>query len=459
MYRSHAFKPFVTLALIETAILLFCAYLGISARLAAVSGGVAFQSLHLPQTPLYAVVVLLMMFSLGLYNPHFASRVQDVVLRLLVCFAVSFVILSVTFYVIPVLEIWRSALGISMVVSFGLILLVRYVFLHVIDIGSVRRRILVVGVGDHAAEIESLQKASRFQAYECIGFVQVQGEEPKVDSDKIFPSPNSMLELAVRNNIDEIVVAPQDRRGHVPMTALLECRVNGIGVSDFVTFCERETGRINLDAVHPSWFVYSESIPGSKVQRSIKRLFDVIASLSFLIVSLPIFVATAIAIRFDSPGPVFYTQERMGHRGRSFRIIKFRSMRIDAENDGVPKWAQTNDPRITAVGAVIRKLRIDEMPQVINVLKGEMSFVGPRPERPYFINQLAESIPFYTNRHVVKPGITGWAQLNYSYGASQEDARRKLEYELYYIKHYSLLLDIMIILQTLRVVFWSHGVR
>ncbi|MEM7226380.1 MAG: TIGR03013 family XrtA/PEP-CTERM system glycosyltransferase [Pseudomonadota bacterium] len=447
------------LALVEAAILLLSAYIGISLRQAAVSGAEAFASFHFPQPLLFGVVVLVIMFSLGLYNAQFASRMQDILIRLLVCLFVSFIIFSVTFYVIPLLEIWRSALGISMALAFAGIFLVRYVFLHIIDISLLRRRILVIGVGDHAAEIESLQWVSRIQAYDCVGYVEVQGEEPKVPADKIFSAPNSLYDLVERNNVDEIVVAPQDRRGRIPMSSLLECRVNGVAVSDFVRFCERETGRINLDALHPSWFVYSDTIPGSRLQQSIKRLFDVVASVVFLILCMPIFIATAIAIRFDSPGPIFYLQERMGHRGETFRIIKFRSMRIDAENDGVPKWADKNDSRVTPVGAIIRKFRIDEMPQVINVLKGEMSFVGPRPERPYFVTQLAQSIPFYGNRHIVKPGITGWAQLNYSYGASSEDARRKLEYELYYIKHYSLLLDIMIILQTLRVVFWSHGVR
>ena len=340
MYKLHASMPYLALALVELAVLLASAYLGISIRLTVVEGFDAFGSLHLPQPLLFAAVVIVIMFALGLYNAHFASRLQDILVRLLVCFLVSFVIFSVTFYVIPILEIWRSSLGISMAIAFSAIMIVRYTFLHIIDLDGLRRRILVIGVGDHAAEIEARQRKSRIQAYQCVGFVQVQGEEPKVSGDKIFPAPNSMLELAVRNDIDEIVVAPQDRRGHIPMTSLLECRVNGIKVSDFVGFCERETGRVNLDALHPSWFVYSDSIPGTRVQQSLKRLFDVIASLVFLIACFPIFVATAIAIRFDSPGPVFYVQERMGHRGRSFRIIKFRSMRLDAERDGVPKWAE-----------------------------------------------------------------------------------------------------------------------
>ena len=459
MYRSHASKPYLALALLEALILLVSAYLGITIRLAAAGWDNPFASIDLPRPILFALVVIVIMFSLGLYNSHIAARLQDVFVRLFVCFIISFVILSVTFYVIPALEIWRSAMLIAISLSFSSILLLRYFFLRLIDIKLLRRRILVIGIGEHAATIEELQKENQFRAYECVGFLEVQGEEPKVSQDRIFPLTNSLVDLATSHEIDEVVVAPQDRRGHLPMSDLLACRMNGIGVSDFVSFCERETGRINLDALHPSWFVFSDRIPGSRLQQSIKRLFDVVASLCFLVVFFPVFVATAIAIRFDSPGSVFYSQERLGHRGRPFKIIKFRSMRVDAENDGVPKWAETNDPRITAIGSVIRKTRIDEMPQVINVLKGEMSFVGPRPERPYFVSQLAESIPFYGNRHIVKPGITGWAQLNYTYGASNEDARRKLEYELYYIKHYSLLLDIMIILQTLRVVFWSHGVR
>jgi sugar transferase (PEP-CTERM system associated) len=252
-----------------------------------------------------------------------------------------------------------------------------------------------------------------------------------------------------------------DRRRAFPVRDLLECRLAGIDVIDLLTFLERETGRVRIDVLNPSWLIFGKGFRRGSLRRFSSSLLDVFASVVLLVVSLPVMLATIIAIKAEDGwrAPVFYRQERVGLWGRSFHLLKFRSMRIDAEANGEAQWAQKQDPRVTRVGAAIRKLRIDELPQILNVLRGDMCFVGPRPERPQFVESLAERIPYYTQRHCVKPGITGWAQLCYPYGSSQQDATEKLQYDLYYIKNSGFLLDLSILVQTAEVVIFGKGAR
>jgi sugar transferase (PEP-CTERM system associated) len=270
--------------------------------------------------------------------------------------------------------------------------------------------------------------------------------------------PDALTELGYRFGASEIVVAADDRRG-LPVRQLLHCKLAGIKVTDFLDFWERETRTVDLEALRPSWLFYSDGFRSGPVDEFLKRSFDVVVSLGLLFLTLPLLVITACLIRLESPGPVLYRQPRVGLQGRVFTILKFRSMRADAETDGRPRWTAEGDPRITRVGAIIRKLRIDELAQILNVLRGDMSFIGPRPERPFFVAGLAQAIPYYDERHCVRPGITGWAQINYPYGASTDDARRKLAYDLYYVKNRSIFLDLLILLQTARVIFWNHGAR
>jgi sugar transferase (PEP-CTERM system associated) len=261
-------------------------------------------------------------------------------------------------------------------------------------------------------------------------------------------------------DIDEIVVAMDDRRRNFPIAELLQCRLKGVDITDVVTFLERETGKVHLDVLNPSWLIFGEGFRRDTWRRIEERLFDVVSSSLLLIVTSPVLLLTTLAVWVDSGlrGPVFYRQVRVGYAGRNFEVIKFRSMRVDAEKNGAI-WATPGDNRVTRVGSVIRKLRIDELPQIVNVLKGDMSFVGPRPERPEFVARLAETIPYYSERHWVKPGITGWAQLCYPYGASERDAIEKLQYDLYYVKNHSLLFDIMVLAQTVEVVLLGKGAR
>lgn len=269
---------------------------------------------------------------------------------------------------------------------------------------------------------------------------------------------SQIFHICQKGEVDRIIVALDERRGKFPLEQLLFCRLKGIPVDDGVAFTEQLAGKLSVENLHPSFLIFSDGFKRSAIFKKVKRVFDILASILTLIILSPIGILVALAIKMDSPGPIFYSQERVGEDGKIFKLLKFRSMFVSAEEDG-PVWAKIGDERITRTGRIIRKLRLDEIPQVFNVLKGEMSFVGPRPERPFFVELLKEEIPFYSERHVIKPGITGWAQIRYSYGASKEDALQKLKYDLYYIKHMSLILDLIIIFETIKIVFLGKGAR
>ena len=456
----HFSRPLAILAALESLTLTLSVASGIYLRVSAEPGVDATARLiyFIPEMILFTAVVMGAMFSLGLYNWQFSSKFSDIFTRLFVSFLISTLALAVIFYTLPDLTIWRSALAIAMLIAFPALMILRLVFLQIVDNNELKHKIIIIGVGERAALLEDREHDGRSCRFVCAGFVQIPGEQVKVTPERILPDDLQLAAYVEENEIDEIVVAVQDRRGALPLPSLVDCRLNGTAITDYMSFRERESLCIDLNALNPSWFLFSEGFPGGRLQQAFKRCLDIVVSLALLIFLLPIIIATAIAVRLESPGPIFYRQERMGFRGKPFVLTKFRSMRVDAERDG-PQWAAANDTRITAVGAFVRKTRIDEIPQIINVLKGDMSFVGPRPERPFFVEQLAEVIPYYSERHRVKPGVTGWAQLNYPYGASIEDARQKLQYDLYYIKYYSLLLDLSIIAQTVRVVLWPHGAR
>jgi sugar transferase (PEP-CTERM system associated) len=343
----------------------------------------------------------------------------------------------------------------------GCISVTRGTLLVTLGHGLLKRRIIVLGNGTQAARITKLVEAGENQHFAPVSFVRTPDERAPVGAEAPGWSeggPDSLAELAYRLGASEVVVATDDRRG-LPVRQLLHCKLAGIRVTDFLDFWERETRTVDLEALRPSWLFYSDGFRCGVVDEGLKRAFDIAVSLALLIFSLPLLAATACLIKLDSPGPVLYRQDRVGSRGKVFTIFKFRSMRVDAELDGSPKWATKGDPRVTRIGAIIRKLRIDELPQILNVLRGDMSFVGPRPERPFFVADLTEAVPYYAERHWARPGITGWAQINYPYGASIEDARRKLSFDLYYVKNQSIFLDFLILLQTARVIFWNHGAR
>jgi sugar transferase (PEP-CTERM system associated) len=456
--KLHASKMLVLLAAAEASVLLGAFFAGL------LSSWVDSSSLDVltefvPHALMFAVVLVTMMYSVGLYQGQGLTRFSSVAIRLAVAFFLGLIILLLAFYFVPGLTIWRSIMLPSLGVGYVGILIVRSFAPHVLDMNLFKRRVLVIGTGERAAMIEHLENEPHAHGFVCAGFLEVPGEDRRVRERDIIAPPNSLVDYVAEAGISEIVVAVQDRRGSLPLRALIDCRLAGVSVTEYQAFFERETGRVDLDVLNSNWFLYGEGFPGGRLHKFVKRSFDVAISLLVLILFLPLMVLAAVAIRLESSGPIFYRQQRVGVSGRTFELMKFRSMTVDAEKDGVPKWAAAKDSRITAVGAFLRRTRIDEIPQIFAVLRGDMSFVGPRPERPYFVDQLRQKIPFYAERHGVKPGITGWAQLNYQYGASVEDARMKLQYDLYYIKYYGIVLDTMIILQTLRVVLWPEGVR
>jgi len=340
------------------------------------------------------------------------------------------------------------------------ILLTRTVFLMFADLNVFKKRVLVLGTGRKAARIAALARERSTRHFIPVAYLRC-GLYPtmvpaEIDVDEADPGAIARCARELRAN--EIVVATDDRRG-LPVSQLLRCRVSGIHVIDYMDFMERETETVDLSALQPSWLIFSDGFRGSALAKACKRSLDIVSSLTLLLVTLPLMALACLLITLESPGPVLYRQQRAGLGGRPFVLLKFRSMHADAEKDGAPRWALTSDPRVTTVGRVIRRLRIDELPQLWNVLRGDMSFVGPRPERPAFVDDFCKQIPFYAERHCVKPGITGWAQTNYPYGASLEDARKKLSYDLYYVKNHGLFLDVIIIMQTIRVILWADGSR
>jgi len=363
----------------------------------------------------------------------------------------------VIFFVFPPVSFWRSSLFYAMWIALIALVVARAALKTTLGGERLKRRVLVLGAGPRAARIEALA-AARGAGFAVVGFVGMNDGAAAVASavnrDDIRSLPDHLLAL----NAGEVVLALEERRNALPLNDLLRIKTTGVSIHDFSSFLERETGRVDLDSLNPSWLIFSDGFSaGRRLSSAAKRGFDILVSTLLLVVFAPVILLTALAVKLESRGPAFYRQRRVGLYGQLFDVIKLRSMRQDAEVGGKAVWAQKDDPRVTRVGRFIRKTRIDELPQAWSVLKGEMSFVGPRPERPQFVADLEARLPYYAERHVVKPGITGWAQINYPYGASVEDAREKLEFDLYYAKNYSPFLDVLILLQTARVVLWPEG--
>lgn len=408
----------------------------------------------------FVAVCMTSMLAFGLYERDCCRDLKQSAVRLFVALIAAVVFMAVIFYILPDLSIWRSISFYSISIAFVLILLARFVFIKVADLDRFKRPVLVIGTGDRAAQIGKMADDDAGHSYRVVKYVRMSKDKAKVANYVDRKDWDDLLTIADSFKAQEVVLAMRERRGGLPIRELLKCRMAGLRVSDLPTFLERETGRLDLDVMQPSWLVFADGFEMSQgLNQILKRVFDITASLLLICFSLWLLIPTAIIIKLTSPGPIFYRQERMGQNGKTFFLFKFRSMGTDAEKDGVPQWAQEGDPRVTKIGKIIRATRIDEIPQILNVLRGEMSFVGPRPERPFFVEQLREEIPYFDERHIVKPGITGWAQINYPYGASMEDARRKLEYDLYYVKNFTVMLDLAILIQTVKVVVWQNGVR
>lgn len=455
----HIYVPssLMVLFLVDAAILYSSISLGLIYSYASMSDLLRDDGPINLQRTLFVVVVMISLFTMGLHHRRYVAELRMVPLRLAASHLMAFVALTLFFYFVPGTRIWLSALIPALFISLFSLFICRLVFVRVAKVGFFRQPILILGTGAQARRIEMAEARGRIH---CVGFVARDESDVKVSTERVITSRESLSEVARRYGAAEIVVGLEERRGKLPTDELLTCRLQGVWVKDFTSFMERETGQVELQSLDPSWLIFSDGFSAQhRIERAVKRVFDVVASSLLLAFALPVAALAALAIRLEDGGPIFYRQKRVGLQGRPFMLLKFRSMRVDREGDLVARWASAGDQRVTRIGALIRKTRVDEIPQVINVLKGEMSFVGPRPEQVPIVDELCGCVPYYRYRHMVKPGITGWAQINYPYGASVEDARQKLTFDLYYIKNYSLILDLLILIQTVRVVLWPQGAR
>lgn len=459
LFKHYVPHAVVWLALLEFAALFASANAAwaLYAHIAGFDAG-DFGDRWLPLTT-FAVANSLAMMATGMYGAEALRSMKFATARLLAAVSLGVIFLSVVGFLLPTATLWRVNSFYAMGLAIAALFLIRLALTQSAGADAFKRRILVLGAGARAARLRALAEAPG-SGIDVVGFVAMTGNERTIAEAVPREAIANLSDHVVALRAGEVVLAMEERRNALPLADLLRVKTTGVHVNDIASFIERETGRVDLATTNPSVLIFSDGFSaGQRISKVGKRLFDIVASLIVLVIGLPLALITALAVKLDSKGPVLYRQPRVGLFGEPYNILKIRSMRTDAEAAGKAVWAAENDPRITRVGHIIRKLRIDELPQLWCVLKGEMSFVGPRPERPSFVDELERQLPYYAERHMVKPGLTGWAQINYPYGASVEDARVKLEYDLYYAKNYSPFLDLLILLQTVRVVLWPEGAR
>ncbi|MFN0124009.1 MAG: TIGR03013 family XrtA/PEP-CTERM system glycosyltransferase [Blastocatellia bacterium] len=480
MARRDFWVRTVTLFLVEHGLVISAVLVSIYARLAETDTmrEVLIESGGVIRVLITAIVCQFIFYLFGLYHISVARSRRDFYSSIVMALATAMIAVGLIFMLIPAMnftfdkesgiQLGGGGLGISfkpgiptsaMLITLFLMIIWRLGIHWVLSHPALSDRILIVGTGASAVDLAKEIMARRDIGYRVVGFVS----EDKsligkcLFNPKVIGGVDELNVIVERERIDRVVVALPERRGHLPVDQLLQLRLRGDAViEEGTTMYERLTGKISVEMLRPSWIIFSGGSKRSRVATGIRRLVNVTLAIVGFILSFPIWVVTAIAIRLESPGPILYKQERVGKNGRPFTIYKFRSMRQDAEKSG-PVWAAKQDDRATMVGSFIRKVRIDELPQFINVLRGEMAFVGPRPERPFFVDQLSELIPFYSQRHLVEPGLTGWAQVRYDYGASVEDALQKLQYDLYYIKNASLMFDLWILLESIKIILFGRG--
>ena len=413
-----------------------------------------------PQALIASGVFVACLGSMGLYQLCQRAGFAGVLARVVTAVGLAEIALAVVFYVMPSPYMGRGVLvmtGVMALVGLGAL---RYAFNHFVDQDLFKRRVLVWGAGNRASTIATrLRRRVDQRGFRVMAYVNAPGDVPAVDQNLTLRADADVMRYILKNRIEEIVVAMDDRRQGFPSALLRECRLRGIAVRDIVCFLERESGRVSVELAQPSWLIFSDGFRSDVLRLAAKRLFDIAIALVMMALTWPLMLGAAIAIWIEDRGPVLYRQVRTGQNGRPFKILKFRSMSVNAEAKGAAVWAVKNDPRVTRVGAFIRKVRIDELPQLVNVLFGQMSFVGPRPERPAFVDTLTKNIPFYAERHFVKPGLTGWAQVRFPYGSSEADAREKLGYDLYYVKNHSIIFDVMVMVRTVEIVLFRVGSR
>jgi sugar transferase (PEP-CTERM system associated) len=463
LLRQRALKWQLLLVIVEFALLAGCVYAAVLLRYwGDHDTQLAFGRALRWRALLVAGVLVFAMAALGLYQVHLRAGLLGRLSRQGVAFLLGWVALTVLYYVIPATYLGRGVLGIALVLGYLVVALWRMSFLGFVDADLFKRRVVMLGAGERAAEVvRKMRRKTDQRGFKILGYVPIGDDPVAVPATSLLHPAKCLYQWTQRMGVDEIVVGPDDRRGTLPVDALLECKQRGMAVTELAEFFEREAGKIKMDLTNPSWLVFSDGFNISPVRRTVKRAFDVSMAALVLLVAWPFMLLTALAIRLESGwnAPILYRQERVGENGKSFPVIKFRSMRTDAERDGVARWATKNDDRVTRVGRFIRKTRLDELPQLWNVLRGDMSIIGPRPERPQFVDDFNARIRYYSLRHCVKPGLTGWAQLRYPYGSSFEDAEEKLKFDLFYVKNHNFVFDLAILVQTVEVVLFGRGAR
>lgn len=459
IFRHYIPTSLVLLGAAEAMILLVSIYVGVSFSLALPTSATAGMLENIwAQSLVFCSAMLLGMVAMGFYQREQRDGPVSTMIRLALSFCVGFAAMGFVYFFFPQLVVGTPAFLLALGSSFIGIATCRLICLSHTD-ASCTKRVLVMGAGERARQIQNLRRAADRVGITIVGFLDVGADELQIEEEKLISQNGSLLSVVEKYAIDEIVVATDDRRKGLPLEDLLDCKMQGVEILQAPEFYERQLGKIRLDSVNPGNMVFAEGYTQAVLRRTEKRVVDVLIATLLLIVTLPVSIVVALAVLLEGGGPILYRQERVGLKGKTFTVFKFRSMRADAEKNGVAVWADSADPRVTRIGHILRKFRLDELPQLYNVLKGDMSFVGPRPERPQFVDELSDIIPYYQLRHYVKPGLTGWAQVCYPYGASINDAREKLQYDLYYLKNYSLFLDLNVILLTVQVILWGKGAR
>jgi len=459
--KNHVSARASLLFLVDSILILIPCYLALGLKLGRYSRYNAPWWEFLAEAIFITILCQLIFLINDLYDLENKLGLSDVIVRIIIAFAVCSLILSIFYFVFPSLGLSQGFFLYSLLIALGLIICWRVIFGWLFNRLKYAQRIIIYGSGSTAQMIAHEIAQYGNPLYRVEGFADDNPEQVgrKIMGLKVYNAARDLPQIVTQKKIDKIVVALNQRRGVFPVNTLLKCKLKGTEVVDLPDFYEKLTGKILIKDLRPSWLIFSPGFHQAARYRSLKRALDIVFSIIGLILASPIMLITAILIKLDSPGPVLFRQERVGGYGKPFILMKFRSMYADAEEGTGPVWAQENDQRITRVGRIIRKLRIDELPQMINVLKGEMSFVGPRPERPYFIKKLQERVPYYTQRLMAKPGITGWAAVKFQYSSNIEGAVEKLQYDLYYIKNISLTLDLLIILKTIQVIITGKGSR
>ncbi|HXI89914.1 MAG TPA: TIGR03013 family XrtA/PEP-CTERM system glycosyltransferase [Blastocatellia bacterium] len=457
--RNHSRT--LSLLILESILTCCCGIVAVYVRFGSEAPEVLVAGRGLLKILLMIVVTQASFYLLDLYDFSEIRKPGVLYVRTLQALGLASIVMAVIFYTYPQMLFGRGVFLISLLFMLSTMILWRVFVMWLLGHPRLAERVLILGTERNAIDLarEALDRPE--QGYKIVGFV---GDDPQLVGQslinpRVLGLTDDLQQIVNRYHINRIVLAINERRGRMPLGSLIEMKLrDGLAIEESDSFYERLTGKVSTGTLRPSWLIFSGPSRRMIFYRQLRRLLDVLLSVVGLVLSLPIMMFTAVAIRLDSRGPILYRQTRVGQRNRTFTIMKFRSMRIDAEPGG-PVWAEEDDPRVTRVGRVIRKLRIDELPQFINIIRGEMTFVGPRPERPEFVSRLEREIPYYSQRHLVKPGLTGWAQVRYPYCASVEDAIQKLQYDLYYIKNQSLLLDVITLFETVRIVLFGRGAR